>query len=77
MVHVAVGDDLVQAELELKQQLSAPLPADTVEYESTQLLARPAVAAAGAMAADANSMTDTVRLMGRIVSKDSGTNLFD
>jgi len=77
MVHVAVGDDLVQVELELKQQLSAPLPADTVEYESTQLLARPAVAAAGAMAADANSMADTVRSMGRIVSKDSGTNLFD
>jgi len=72
-VCVAVVDDLVQVELELQQQLSAPLPADTVEYESTQVMARPAVAAAGAMAADANSVVDTVRLMGRIVATGDDT----
>jgi len=77
MVHVAVGDDLVQVELELKQQLSAPLPADTVEYESTQLLARPAVAAGGPVVEDATTAVNAVRSMGRIVSKDSGTSVLD
>jgi len=78
MVHVAVGDDLVQVELELKQQLSAPLPADTVEYESTQLLARPAVAAAGPVVEDATTVVNAVRSMGRIVSADSaGTSAID
>jgi len=75
MVHVAVGDDLVQVELELKQQLSAPLPADIVEYESTQLLARPAVAAAGAVVEDVSAVVNAVRSMGCIVSKDSGTSV--
>jgi len=72
-----VSDDLVQVELELKQQLSAPLPADTVEYESTQLLARPAVAAAGPVVEDATTAVNAVRSMGRIVSKDSGTSAID
>jgi len=72
-VRVAVGDDLVQVELELKQQLSAPLPADTAEYESTQLLARPAVAAAGAISADANAVVNTVRSMGSIVATGGDT----
>jgi len=73
----AVGDDLVHVELELKQQLSAPLPADTVEYESTQLLARPAVAAAGPVEQDVRPMMIAVRSMGRIVSNLAGTTLLD
>jgi len=64
----AVGDDLVQVELELKQQLSVPLPADTVEYESTQLLASPAVAAAGPVVEDVSAVVNTVGSMGRIVA---------
>jgi len=78
MVHAAVVDDLVQVELELKQQLSAPLPADTVEYESTQLLASPAVAAAGPLVEDVSAVVNAVRSMGRIVSTDSaGTSAID
>jgi len=74
MVHVAVGDDLTQVELELKQQLSAPPPAYTVEYESTQLLARPGVAAAGPVVEDVSTMVNAVRSMGRIIPNDAGTS---
>jgi len=73
----AVEDDLVQVELEVKQQLSTPLPADTVEYESTQLLARPAAAAAGAVEEDVNTLITSVQSMGRIVANGAGTEVTD
>jgi len=61
----------------VKQQLSAPLPADTVEYESTQLLAGPAAAAAGAVEEDVNTLITSVCSMGRILANAAGTDLAD
>ena len=83
---MAERDLLVKAELDTKQQLSAPLPADMVEYQSSQLSGRPAAAparpasaaaaAAGALSEDVSALISSVRSMGCIVSnfKDTGTN---
>jgi len=75
MLRVTVADDLLQVELEAKQQLSTSLPADTVEYESTQPLARPAAAAAGAVEEDVNALITSVRSMGRMVANGAGMSL--
>lgn len=77
MMRVAVGDDVLQVELEVKQQLSAPLPADTVVYEANLLLNRSAVAAAGDLMEDVDDLVTAVRAMGRVTATGAGRRLVD
>jgi len=62
-----VDDDLVKVQLEAKQQLSAPLPVESVLYESTLPSARPAAGARAPVIADVEALITSVRSMGRIV----------
>jgi len=66
-----VDDDLVKVQLEVKQQLSAPLPVDSVLYESTLPSARPAAGAPAPVIADVEALITSVRSMGRIVPKSA------
>jgi len=69
-----VDDDLVKVQLEVKQQLSAPLPVDSVLYESTLPSARPAAGAPAPVIADVEALITSVRSMGRIVPKGALTS---
>jgi len=64
-----VDDDLVTVQLEVKQQLSAPLPVDSVLYESTLPSARPAAGALAPVIADVEALITSVRSIGRSVPK--------
>jgi len=66
-----VDDDLVKVQLEVKQQLSASLPVDSVLYESTLPSARPAAGAPAPVIADVEALIRSVRSMGRIVPKSA------
>jgi len=68
-----VDDDLIKVQLEVKQQLSAPLPVDAVLYESTLPSARPAAGALAPVIADVEALITSVRSMGRIVPKGAFT----
>jgi len=68
-----VDDDLVKIQLEVKQQLSAPLPVDSVLYESTLPSARPAAEAPAPVMADVEALITSVRFMGRIVPQGALT----
>jgi len=68
-----VDDDLVKVQLEVKQQLSAPLPVDSVLYESTPPSARPAAASPAPVITDVEALITSVRSMGRIVPKSAFT----
>jgi len=68
-----VDDDLVKVELEVKQQLSAPLPVDSVVYESTLPSARPAAGAPAPVIADVEALITSLRSMGRIVPKGASS----
>jgi len=68
-----VDEDLVKVQLEVKQQLSAPLPVDSVLYESTLPSARPAAGAPAPVIADVEALITSVRSMGRIVPKGAFT----
>jgi len=68
-----VDDDLIKVQLEVKQQLSAPLPVDSVLYESNLPSARPAAGAPAPVITDVEALITSVRSMGRIVPKGAFT----
>jgi len=69
-----VDDDLIKVQLEVKQQLSAPLPVDSVLYESNLPSARPAAGAPAPVITDVEALITSVRSMGRIVPKGAFTS---
>lgn len=69
-MRTAVDDDLVQAELQVQQQLSAALPADIVAYQST----RPPAASRRTLVADMDAVIASVCSMGGriVIASDRG-----